>query len=160
MWAPGAPEIVENSGNPLLTFSADNALNPAPESAPNGSLPIRHPSDQKRRTSASKPASRLAVVETVYKGKKAWRVSLGKRGRDLLSFRVRPSGSGFFVSWRSGTTERYVCYLSAEEWKAAKRGSQSSFARLIISKLDARSAAGESLDKISSLRDLAQAFIA
>jgi hypothetical protein len=159
MRARGAPELVENSGNPLPAFSADNALNPAPESAPNGSLPIRHSSDQKRRTSASKPASRLAVVETVYKGKKAWRVSLGKRGKDLLSFRVRPSGSGFFVSWRSGTTERYVCYLSAEEWKAAKRGSQSSFARLIVSKLDTRRDAGESLDKISGLRELAQAFI-
>jgi hypothetical protein len=102
--------------------------------------------------------SRLAVAETTYKGKKAWRVSMGKRGKNLLSFRVRPSGSGFFVAWRSGNSERYVCYLSAAEWRAAKRGSSAGFARLIIAKLDARRDVGEMLDRIASLQDLVKAF--
>ena len=77
---------------------------------------------------------------------------------DLLSFRVRPSGSGFFVAWRSGDSERYVCYLSTDEWWAAKRGSSAGFARLIVVKLDARRDAGETLDKIASLYDLVSAF--
>src|SRR5262249_28739827 len=103
----------------------------APTSAPkitrNGSLPIRRISGGKRKASVVKLESRLSVAETTYKGKKAWRVSLGSRGKNLLSFRVRPSGSGFFVAWRSGNSERYVCYLSAGEWQAAKRGSSAGF---------------------------------
>jgi hypothetical protein len=131
----------------------------APKTARNGSLPIRRPSGGKRKTSASQTGSRLAVAETTYKGKKAWRVSLGKRGKNLLSFRVRPSGSGFFVAWRSGNSERYVCYLSADEWGGAKRGSSSVFARLIDAKLDARREGGESLDKIAGLQDPVKAFV-
>jgi hypothetical protein len=100
----------------------------------------------------------LSVAETTYKGKKAWRVSLGKRGKNLLSFRVRPSGSGFFVAWRLGNSERYVCYLSSGEWQTAKRGSSASFARLITAKLDTRRVAGETLDKIVGLRDQVKAF--
>jgi hypothetical protein len=129
-----------------------------PKITRNGSLPIRRASGAQRETSAIKPACRLAVAETMYKGKKAWRVSLGKRGKNLLSFRVRPSGAGFFVAWRSGSSERYVCYLSADEWRAAKRGSPAGFARLIVAKLDARREVGETLDKIASLYDLVSAF--
>jgi hypothetical protein len=100
----------------------------------------------------------LAIAETTYRGKKAWRVSLGKRGRNLLSFRVGPINSGFAVTWRTGKTESYVCYLSAGEWQAAKRGSSVGFARLIGAKLGARCDAGETLDKIATLRDLVKAF--
>ena len=94
----------------------------------------------------------------VVKCKKAWRVSLGKRGKDLLSFRVRPSGSGYFVAWRSGDNERYVCYLAAGEWRTAKKGRAASFAQLVTAKLDARLAAGETLDKLTGLQDAVQAF--
>jgi hypothetical protein len=145
--APTGPKKTHGSGGKSV-----------PKITRNGSLPIRCASDAKRKTSAIKPASRLAVAETTYKGKKAWRVSLGKRGKDLLSFRIRPSGSGFFVAWRSGTSERYVCYLAADEWRAAKWGSPARFARLILAKLDARRDAGETLDKISSLQDLVKEF--
>src|SRR5262249_33618581 len=110
------------------------------------------------KVSVAQNASRLAVAETTYKGKKAWRVSLGKRGKDLLSFRVRPSGSGFFVAWRSGNSERYVCYLSVAEWRMAEKGRPASFARLITAKLDTRGAAGESLDKLAGLQDGVRAF--
>ena len=94
----------------------------------------------------------------VVKCKKAWRVSLGKRGKDLLSFRVRPSGSGYFVAWRSGNAERYVCYLAAAEWKSAKKGSAASFAQLVTAKLDGRRAGGETLDKIASLQAAVRVF--
>jgi hypothetical protein len=124
----------------------------------NGSLPIRRATDEKRKTSAVKSESRLSVAETTYKGAKAWRVSLGKRGKNLLSFRVRPSSSGFFVSWRSGNSERYVCYLSAAEWQTAKKGSPASFARLITAKLDARIATGENLERLVGLTDAVRAF--
>jgi hypothetical protein len=53
---------------------------------------------------------------------------------------------------------RYVCYLSADEWRAAKRGSSAGFARLIVAKLNARRDAGETLDKITSLYGLVKAF--
>jgi hypothetical protein len=94
-----------------------------------------------------------------YKWKKAWRVSLGKWGKNLLSFRVRPSRSGFFVAWRSGNSERYVCYLSADEWQATKRGSSAASAGLIGAKLEARRSAGETLEKIANLHDLVKEFL-
>jgi hypothetical protein len=40
----------------------------------------------------------------------------------------RPSGSDFFVAWRSGNSECYVRYLSADEWRGAKKESAASFA--------------------------------
>lgn len=132
---------------------------PAQKTRRNGSLPIRNASGGKRKTSAVKNPSRLTVAETTYKGQKAWRVSLGKRGKDLLSFRVRPSSSGYFVAWRSGNSERYVCYLSAAEWQAARKGSPAGFARLIGSRLEARRDAGEDLGKISGLQDRLKGFM-
>jgi hypothetical protein len=149
---------VANSAHIMQPIAPAHVQTSAPKSGRSGDTPIRRPSREKRKTSTPKPDSRLAVAETTYRGKKAWRVSLGKRGRNLLSFRVRPINSGFAVTWRTGKTEPYVCYLSADEWRAAKRGSSAGFARLIGAKLDARRAAGEALDKIASLQDLVKAF--
>jgi hypothetical protein len=129
-----------------------------PKTTRNGDTPIGRVSDGKRKTSITQPGSRLSVAETTYRGKKAWRVSLGKRGKNLLSFRIRPINSGFVVTWRTGKAEPYVCYLSAGEWQGAKRGSSASFGKLITAKLDARRDAGEALDKIASLQDSVRAF--
>jgi hypothetical protein len=101
----------------------------------------------------------LTVSETTYKGKKAWRVSLGIRGKNLLSFRVRPAGSGFGVTWRNGRRESYVCYLSAAEWRTARKGSARSFAALITDRIEQRKARGESDPlRIDGLLRRVQAF--
>jgi len=159
--------LTGTDGARLLSFPAPTWPTKAPgsgrKSAPkmtrNGSLPIRRASGGKRKVSAAQMSSRLSVAETTYRGAKAWRVSLGKRGQNLLSFRVRPSGSGYFATWRSGNSERYICYLSAAEWQTAKKGSPSSFARLIAAKLTARADAGEDLAKLIGLRDHLKGFL-
>src|SRR5262249_35223181 len=160
-------QMTGTDGARLLSFPAptwptkasESGRKSAPKITRNGSLPIRHSTHEKRKTSAVKSGSRLAVAETTYKGAKAWRVSLGKRGQNLLSFRVRPSGSGYFATWRSGNSERYICYLSAAEWQTAKKGSPSSFARLIAAKLTARADAGEDLAKLIGLQDRLKGFL-
>src|SRR5262249_24648972 len=160
-------QMTGTDGARLLSFPAptwptkasESGRKSAPKITRNGSLPIRHATHEKRKTSAVKSESRLAVAETTYKGAKAWRVSLGKRGKDLLSFRVRPSGSGYFATWRSGNSERYICYLSAAEWQTARKGSPSSFARLIAAKLTARADAGEDLAKLIGLQDRLKGYL-
>jgi hypothetical protein len=131
---------------------------PIPQTRRNGSTPIRNVNGGKRKTSAVKSAPRLSVTETHYQGKKAWRVSLGKRGQNLLSFRVRPINSGYAVTWRSGNSERYVCYLAASEWRSVRRENAAGFASLIAGKLNARYAAGEDTSKLSGLCERVQAF--
>src|SRR5262249_31215210 len=73
------------------TKASESGRKSAPKITRNGSLPIRRASGGKRKVSATQMSSRLSVAETTYRGAKAWRVSLGKRGQNLLSFRVRPS---------------------------------------------------------------------
>jgi hypothetical protein len=141
------------------TKSQKSGRKSAPKITRNGDTPIHHASDRKRKVSAVKLESRLSIAETTYRGKKAWRVSLGKRGRNLISFRIRPINSGFVVTWRTGKAEPYMCYLSAAEWGTAKKGSSANFARLIVSKLDARRDAGETLDRIADLNDFLKAFV-
>jgi hypothetical protein len=70
----------------------------------------------------------------------------------------RAPGSGFFVAWRLGNSERYVCNLSAAEWGTAKKRSSASFTHLTTAKLNARRVGGETLNKIARLHDIVKAF--
>lgn len=67
------------------------------------------------------------------------------KGSKQTSFRVRVSDVGFRVCLvyydDEGTRrERYLCYLSASEWKQAKRGSLSGFVQIVADKLTERAA--------------------
>jgi hypothetical protein len=52
-----------------------------------------------------------------------------------------------FYDSNGARRERYCCYLSAQEWREAKRRSLAEFARLIAGKVEARYAAGD-LDQV------------
>lgn len=90
----------------------------------------------------------MEVTKTRNKGQECWTVKTGKRGEKKADFRVRLADSGFrvvisFYDTNGARKERYCCYLSADEWRAAKRGSLARFAGLIAGKLEARYAAGD-----------------
>jgi hypothetical protein len=62
-----------------------------------------------------------------------------------MSFRVRLADSGFRVNLRfydeqGSEREPYCCYLSAKEWRAAKRQTLANFAALVVGKVEARKA--------------------
>ena len=99
-----------------------------------------------------KSPSALARLQIKSSGKgkqESWTVKtttkpLTKGGKQT-SFRVRVSDVGFRVCLvyydEVGTRrERYLCYLSASEWKEAKRGSLSSFVQVVADKLTERAA--------------------
>ena len=72
----------------------------------------------------------------------------GKRGEKKDDFRARLADSGFrvvlsFYDANGDRRERYCCYLSAQEWKQAKRRSLADFARLMAGKVENRYAAGD-----------------
>lgn len=79
------------------------------------------------------------------------------KGGKQTSFRVRVSDVGFrvcpfYYDKENTRRERYLCYLSATEWKEAKRGSLAKFVRVIADKLTERAAKdnanGEKLDEL------------
>jgi hypothetical protein len=112
--------------------------------ASNGPRPNERVNTRKRRQISTYETERLTVSETVYRGEKSWRVTMGKRGKNLLSFRVRPDKSGFGVTWRTAGREPYVCYLSAQKWQSLKRQANTrSFARTIADKIEQRIASGD-----------------
>jgi hypothetical protein len=112
--------------------------------ASNGPRPDERVNARKRRQISTYKTERLAVSETVYKGEKSWRVTMGKRGKNLLSFRVRPDKSGFGVTWRTAGREPYVCYLSAQTWQSLRKSkSTRSFARTIAERIGERITSGD-----------------
>jgi len=107
---------------------------------------LRH--SRKKTVSSVKSTPKVAKLEVTKSGRDCWTV---KRGR-LGVFRVRNADTGFrvlicFRDESGSRRERYCCYLSAEEWLAAKQGSLAAFARLITGKVEARYAGGD-LDSI------------
>jgi hypothetical protein len=62
-----------------------------------------------------------------------------------MSFRVRLADSGYRVNLRfydeqGSEREPYCCYLSAKEWREAKRQTLANFAAQIVGKIEARKA--------------------
>lgn len=79
-----------------------------------------------------------------------------------MSFRVRLADAGFRVNLRfydeqGSEREPYCCYLSAKEWRAAKRQTLANFAALVVSKVEARKATeGNDAAKLDALIDRIQ----
>ncbi|HMV82987.1 MAG TPA: hypothetical protein PLD20_17635 [Blastocatellia bacterium] len=103
-------------------------------------------------------------IKTSGKGKQeSWTVTTTTKpltkGSKQPSFRVRVSDVGFrvclvFYDDEGLRRERYLCYLSATEWKNVKRGSLANFTKVIADKLTERAAKedadGEKLDELLS----------
>jgi hypothetical protein len=119
--------------------------------------PFLEPKSPELRNSRNRPASRvkskpktdkLNVTKTRQAGQECWTIKTGKRGEKKADFRVRLADSGFrvvlsFYDTNGARKERYCCYLSADEWRDAKRKSLATFARLIAGKVDARHGSGD-----------------
>lgn len=71
-------------------------------------------------------AGKLKLVESRAGARKSWTIATGRGFGEAL--RVRRSDTGFAVSLRfrdqsDALREPYLCYLTADEWGAAKQGS-------------------------------------
>jgi hypothetical protein len=100
------------------------------------------------RTNTTAQSGKLKITKTRQAGQECWTIKTGKRGEKRDDFRVRLADSGFrvvlsFYDTNGVRRERYCCYLSAQEWREAKRKSLTSFVHLIVSKVDARYSAGD-----------------
>ena len=100
------------------------------------------------RPKSTTKAEKLQVTKTRQAGQECWTVKTGKRGEKKADFRVRLADSGFrvvlsFYDDSGARRERYCCYLSAQEWLAAKRGSLATFVAMVSGKVEARYAAGD-----------------
>ena len=106
----------------------------------------------KRANAATKP-NKLEVRESRRNGQESWTVKAGGK----MAFRVRLADSGFRVNLRfhdeeGKEREPYCCYLSASEWRTAKRQTLGNFAALIVGKVEARKATeGNDAAKLDAL---------
>ena len=121
------------------------------------------PDNQSARLNSSQASARLQIKQSGKGKQESWTVKTttkpSTKGSRQTSFRVRLSDVGFRVCLvyyddEATRRERYLCYLSASEWKQAKRGNLASFARIVTDKLTERAAKedadSEKLDELSS----------
>jgi len=99
------------------------------------------PKKAKKPANAASKVQKLEVRESRRNGQESWTIKAGGK----LSFRVRLADSGFRVNLRfhdkeGKEREPYCCYLSASEWRAAKRQTLANFAALIVGKVELRKA--------------------
>lgn len=97
---------------------------------------------------ASQPKSARLQIKTNGKGKQeSWTFKTTTKpltkGSKQTSFRVRVSDVGFrvclvYYDEEDKRRERYLCYLSASEWKQTKRGNLFSFVQIVTGKLAER----------------------
>lgn len=83
----------------------------------------------------------MEVKESRSQGQESWTVKTDTK----TSFRVRLADAGYRVNLRFYDESRqerepYLCYLSAREWRAARKQSLADFAGLIVGKLEERKA--------------------
>lgn len=137
----------------------------ASEPASNQAKPAR----QAARLGSVATAARLQIKSSGKGKQESWTVKTttkpSTKGSKQTSFRVRVSDVGFrvclvFYDGEGVRRERYLCYLSASEWKLAKRGSLSEFARSVTDKLNERSVK-ENADeaKLDELSNRVKAFV-
>ncbi len=113
------------------------------------------------RLNSSPTSTRLQVKATRKGRQESWTVATTTKpptkGSRQTAFRVRVSDVGYRVCLvyyddENKRREPYLCYLNANEWKQAKRGSLSDFAKLVINKLTERAAKeGADGEKLSDL---------
>lgn len=121
------------------------------------------PARQAARLGSVATAARLQIKQNGKGKQESWTVATSTKpatkGSKQTSFRVRVSDVGFrvclvFYDDDGLRRERYLCYLSATEWKAVKRGSLANFTKVIADKLSERAAKedadNEKLDELLS----------
>ena len=143
---------------PLELSPAQSSRASLPVSAPIRTSPKPTQPDGKNEENRASPkmtakpaksatkAQKLEIRESKKNGQESWTVKTGRKA----SFRVRLADAGFRVNFRfhdeaGNDRELYCCYLSATEWKQAKRQTLANFAAKIVAKLNARKAS-ESAD--------------
>ncbi|MDQ3012271.1 MAG: hypothetical protein M3X11_16375 [Acidobacteriota bacterium] len=152
---PPAPPMTDAPPSPVAPSAristpspkAESRASPKPEENDNENAQSRaSPKKVTTTKNAATKAQKLEVRESHRKGQESWTVKAGRR----MSFRVRVADSGFRVNLRfydeqGSEREPYCCYLSAKEWRAAKRQTLADFAAQIVGKIEQRKA-NESAD--------------
>lgn len=161
---PAAP-IVANAPalNPGMAVPTAAPIAPSPAPSPERKAGAKKPRTTTRNgkdTKSSKPksqaiakgagkSSRLRIRATRKSSQESWTVAtstkLPTKGSKQISFRVRVSDVGYrvclvYYDEQGKRREPYLCYLSANEWKQAKRSSLPDFAKLVTNKLTERAA--------------------
>jgi hypothetical protein len=95
----------------------------------------------------------LKLVESSAGARKSWTIPTTPSGEAL---RIRRSDAGFVVSLRfrdqsDVLREPYLCYLTADEWSAAKKSDLTEFASRIREKMRRRKAAAGLVELIGRL---------
>lgn len=105
------------------------------------------PDDRAARLNSSQASARLQIKSSGKGKQESWTVKTttkpSTKGSKQTSFRVRVSDVGFRVCLvyyddEGKRREPYLCYLSAKEWKQARRGSLADFTRIVADKLTER----------------------
>ncbi len=97
------------------------------------------------------------MAESSLTSQKSWTVPASNRTAQTGSvLRVRRSDAGFVVSLRfkdesERVREPYLCYLTADEWRAARQVSLSKFVGQISRKMRQRKEAGSFTELISRI---------
>ena len=127
-----------------------------------------HSANKDARLNSSATSARLQIKKSGKGKQESWTVATSNKpatkASRQTSFRVRLSDVGFrvclvYYDEKATRRERYLCYLSASEWKQAKHGSLSGFVRIVADKLTERAAKedadseklGELLQRVKTL---------
>jgi hypothetical protein len=132
-----------------------------PSSPASRSSSVSVPKIDQNSASRKKAASRsklltkpqkLHITKSRSAEQESWTIKTG-RGRPYFRVRIADSGYRVQLCWTdTKPREPYLAYLSAQEWRAAKRRSLADFTTLIIAKLEERkNRDGNSAAKIDSL---------
>lgn len=126
-------------------------------------------SNQDARLTTPSQSARLQVTSSGKGKQESWTVTTTAKpltkGSKQTSFRIRVSDVGFrvclvFYDDEDKRRERYLCYLSATEWKEVKRGSLSSFVQVVFEKLLERmTKEGADCEKLDELSERIKTFL-
>lgn len=114
------------------------------------------PARQAARLGSVATAARLHIKSSGKGKQESWTVKTTSKpltkGSKQTSFRVRVSDVGFrvclvYYDEEGKRRERYLCYLSASEWRQAKRGNLFSFVQIVKDKLSERAAKEDANDE-------------
>jgi hypothetical protein len=111
------------------------------------------PENARHRASGAK-AGKLKLAESLAGARKSWTIPTSRQSGEAL--RVRRSDAGYAVSLRfrdqsDELREPYLCYLTADEWGEARRGSVNQIVGLVGEKMRRRKDARALAELISRL---------
>ncbi|MBL8191841.1 MAG: hypothetical protein JNK38_27765 [Acidobacteria bacterium] len=138
--AQSATSIPAQTANVKATVPKSAKLNRAPSPKVKQSLPT----EKTARIEAPQTSARLQIKSSGKGKQESWTVKTttkpSTKGSNQTSFRVRVSDVGFRVCLvyyddEGKRRERYLCYLSATEWKQSKRDNLAMFVKRIAEKL-------------------------